>query len=192
MWCRIYQLAIEKELDSAGCVQRPSVTRHLQRCADCREFAHRLTRLERQLRSEPSLDIPDELTQRLQHAIGHRLDKMTPQTAGSDVQVPLAYRLRYAVCAAAAVAVIALAGLYLQLSKQTETADPMSHFTSNAEAFQARMALLARLPEQSLEAEMHKLLNGARSAADFIGSCLPAAPTALDAATTDTSGNDHR
>lgn len=192
MLCRIYQLAIEKELDITGRVQRPSVTRHLQQCADCRDFARRLTRLERQLRSEPSFDIPDEQAERLLHAIGRRLDKMTPAT-GFAVQMPLAFRLRYAVGAAAAVAVIALAGLYyLQLSKPTETADPISHFASNADAFQARIALLARLPEQSLEAEMHKLLNGARSAADFIGSCLPAAPTALDALATDTSGNEQR
>lgn len=180
MWCRIYQWAIEKDLDTAGRVQRPFVARHLQRCVNCQAFTDRMTRLERQLRSAPACDISDEQVQHLQDAIWRRLGETPPQTPDTAFRTPVSYHLRYAVSAAAVIVLILLAGLYLQTMKPNHVPDPVSGFVSNAAALQTRMSLLARLPEQSFRTEMQKLANDARSAADFLGNCIPAAPTDID------------
>lgn len=182
MWCRIYQWAIEKELDTAGTVQRPFVTRHLQRCAACRAFTHRMTRLERQLRSAPAGEVSDEQVRHLQEAIGRRLAGATSQRTARAFRTPVLYRLRFAVSAAAAIVLIVLGGLYVHSVKLNQRINSAAGLVDNAVVFQTRMTRLARLPEQSFRGEMQKLANDARSAAGFLGSCIPAAPANIDTA----------
>ncbi len=177
MVCRLYRWMIERALDAGGTVP-PLAARHMQACASCRAFASRLNRLGRQLRDAPSYEISDEQRDRLQCAIMQRLEGVPLQTA-RPAGWAQASSFRYAVSAAAAV-LISLLGVYAMQSRKPAPPDPLAYFAIDADMFQARISLLARLPEQSLQAEMQKLMDGARSAADFLGNCLPGAPTELD------------
>lgn len=178
MFCRIYQSAIEKDLDTFGSVQRPSLVSHLRKCSRCRVFYHRMTQLERQLRASPSCDVSDEQLERIRDAVRQRLSETTPTQTNFTVFQPQTYfRMRYAIPAAAAIVLVSLIGLYyLQHIRSTVQDDPMAWFVSNSTTFQNRMSLLARIPEQSIQTEMRKLANDAQSAVNFIGNCIPANP----------------
>jgi len=174
MFCRLYQFAIEKELDNFGGVRRPSLVRHLKTCTACRAFYQQMTRLENQLRSTPSGEFSDEQLERIQNILRQRLSETAAaQARSSSFQLHPRYRIRYAL-SAAAVVIAALAGLYYYIDSRR--VDPMTQLIRNTMAFQNQVSVLARLPEQAFQAEMQKLTNDAHGLISFIGNCIPGIP----------------
>ena len=178
MFCRIYQWAIEKDLDDFGSVQRRHLAYHLQKCSHCRAYYHEMMQLGQQLRSAPTGELSDERLESIHLAMRQRLSETVPaQTASHTFRRPVHFRIRRVMSAAAAVVLVSLIGLYsFHYLKPVQPVDPLSQFAGNSAAFQNRISLLARLPEQPIQAEMYKLANDARAAMTFFADCIPASP----------------
>jgi len=178
MFCRIYQWAIEKDLDDFGSIRRQYVAVHLQKCRRCRAYYHEMMRLGQQLRLAPSDELSDKRLEGIRSAVEQKLsEQISMETGLSALRLPMRSRIRYTMSAAAAVVLITLAGLYsFHCLQPAQQIDPLSQFADNSAAFQNRMSQLVRFPEQPIQAEMQKLVTDARAAVNFFANCIPASP----------------
>lgn len=183
MFCRFYQSAIQNDLDDFGGIRRPTLIHHLQKCSACRAFYHRIRDIESQLRTEPSCSVSDEQVERIRTAVQQRLAENTPtQSTVSGIRPFFYARLRYGLTAAAAMLIVSLLGvLYFNQTRQKQP-DPVARFVNHTTVLQNQVAVLARLPEKSLQMEMQKLTGDARTAIDFFAGCIPSNPADTNAA----------
>lgn len=182
MLCRQYQSAIEKERDDFGTVQDSALLEHLKDCSVCKRFHQRLVRMENMLRNTPGFDVTDKQVVNLCAVVSQTLDRAAPIQSAHRAWPPVShFRLHCGLTAAAAMLFVSLLGVfYVQYTRPAPQPDPAARFVAHTAALQNRLSLMARRPEQSMQAEMQKLTGHARSAVTFLADCIPASPAAID------------
>lgn len=171
--CRIYQWFMGHRAEPSDAL-RPRLARHLKQCSDCRDYSHRLMRVEEQLRSSPAEMLSPAQHARIQASVLARL-----REANVSAQRPVqTFRRRPLRLAAGAVAAAAMLVVVLNVFMPKAPSEPLTLATllASSERFGRQLPQWALLPEQSMQTELQKLASDTQRTVAFLLNCTPSHP----------------
>jgi hypothetical protein len=178
MRCWFFRLMISIAADSDGCVGR-ATSRHMSRCADCRQFHQQCRLIGRRLRSEAGGW--QRASGRASRGVLARLDG-GPPPAAQDVRVR---GIRVGLAVAACIAIAAAATMFLT---RRPTESPAPPFVAAGPAIPVGMnppTAWIGLVERPLTTEVRSLTRDTESGIRFLVACLRVGPPADQAAHSD-------
>jgi len=174
MFCHIYKLQIEKELDNFGQIKNQKLLKHLQNCPTCQSWLNSLTQIKQQLQAASPITT-DSSTQKIQQAVNQIISDTTKKQTPPITHKPhSSIRIRYAVTAAAMITIaIALFTIYSPDSNQNNYNEKIKSVTQLSSMLQNQTSTLKTLPEKMIESEIQNTKNTIQQSINFIQNCLP-------------------
>jgi hypothetical protein len=184
MFCFYYRFLIHRKMDRLEIINGSTLSRHLCRCAACREYDGRMTRIGEQLKEAACGPLSQAGAGHIEASVLRAFAMVDTARHPTRSRIPLQMRrqMPYAVAAG----FVMTAGLFgwLYWTHQHNINDAIAAKEAVASFNQAaalgdNVSLLSLLSEHPARQEMTKLVNDAQQAVIYLTNCIPQGPSGL-------------